>query len=202
VDRGGYEWAGGFLIEILLPDDRDLENDLYTIRYQEGSNTAVYTRPALPACYRFDKTAYERVTATPAGAAADAPPSGALFQRGQDIARSAFADLPDVDKYQKFTLQFPDGFQITESPYRVTDVGGTQNSVLKLAKIENVIYSIGSGIMDYRGVPAGVAPTVELPSLHYRARWKFADKAKATKMAAQAGGGAAAVAAARQGLLL
>jgi hypothetical protein len=189
------------LIEILLPDDRDLEADLYSIRYQEGSNTAVYTRPALPACYRFDKAAYERATATPAGAPAEAAPSGALFQRGQDIARTAFADLPDGDKYQKFTLQFPDGFQITESPYRLAEGDGTQNLVLKLAKTQNVIYSIPSGIMDTRGVPAGAAG-VEIPSLHYRVRWKFADKGRATKMAAQTGGGAAAVAAARQGLLL
>jgi hypothetical protein len=194
VDHGGFQWNEGIIIEILVADHRDLVADLYTIQYHEGSNTAVYSRPALPAVYRFDKAEYDARTLN---AIAVGAPAGAVFQRGQDLARIAFADLPDTEKYQKFTLQFPDGFKITEQPYLGDANGPRSHLTLVTAKPEGVLYSIFLGIT----IPA-TAPAVpqRIPGLKYRIRWKFANKAQAQKMATDDRGGAAAAAAAAEGL--
>jgi hypothetical protein len=194
VDRGGFQWNEGILIEILVADHRDLELDLYTIKYHEGSNTAVYSRPALPATYRLDKAAYDARTMNPIAVGA---PAGAVFQRGQDLARTAFADLPDTDKFQKFTLQFPDGFKITEQPYLGDANGPRSHLALVTAKPEGVLFSIDSGLTFPFTPPAVAQP---IPGLKYRIRWKFADKDRAQKMETDNRGGAAAAAAAAEGL--
>jgi hypothetical protein len=157
-EQGGFEWQGGFDIQILNVDKRDSSS--YYLQYQEGSNTAVLVKPILPAVIRFDKIEYEKYVK-------ERP-----LQVGQDLVRSAFEALPEERRSQRIILQFPSEVKLTEAPFQaqVNNDGGMIRATVKA-----VVYPVEAEIKGKKTY-----------LFMNRVIWRLADKSKAARLQSQA----------------
>jgi hypothetical protein len=158
-EHGGFEWRGGFDIQIINVDSRDASS--YYLEYKEGSNTAVLVKPILPATIRQDKAVFEKSVTVRA------------LQTGQDLVRSAFENLPIERRSQRIVLQFPSDVNLTETPFLnqvPRNDGGTIKAVFKM-----VVYKAP-------GLPVKGTATSQIIN---RLCWRLADQSKAVRLLVQ-----------------
>ena len=162
VEYGHFEWKGCMEIELLV-DERDVQANLYSIEYKEGTNIAILTKPILPAPFVHDKAEFE------------ARQLLRYIQKGHDAARSAYAKLSREDQVRKITLKFQDHVCLCEVPFRATGVAHNNSGGIEIASPQMIAYRKATGRTDQAGD--------QILGLYHRLTWKFADSSKAVALA-------------------
>lgn len=169
----GTDEYDGVIIDLPV-DYFDVEDDMYSIFFEEGTNKAVFSKPLLSSPWRNDKRLYDGRLAGDANA---------YIRKGLDAARAFFNKKTTEGKQKKFDLVFPHGFQLSQRVWPPNVVGVEGEPILGHKK--SIAWAKPLGRQDAAGNDMSYYPQV--------IQWKFVNLASRKEMTAAGGGTRAAL---------